>query len=501
MLNADQPEFASLAAVCRARGIAVLDYGRRAERLRLARAGAGCRRPGSSSSPSMAGRIGRASAGRRLPGRQRARGAGAGGGVRRRSARLRSRTLLRAARRARPARADRRPSRAARRCSSTTPTSRTRSTRSWTRCARTPPAAWSRCSAAAATAIRASAPRWARSPPARPTACSSPTTTRAARSRRRSAARSWRPARAPSRSATGARRSAPRVAELAAGDVLVVAGKGHESGQIVGDRVLPFDDATEVAGRAGRAGRGRGMTPRCWTAAELAAATGGRAHGDWSVVGVSIDSRTRAAGRAVRRAARAASRRPRLRRRSPGARRRGAGRPRPGWPQPDAPLRRGRRHHGGADRARPRRARAQPRTHRRDHRQRRQDRHQGGAAPGALGARRRPTPAPRATTTTGACRSSLARAAARRGLRRLRARHERARRDRGARPPGPAAGRDDHHGRAGAPRLLPLGRGDRGRQGRDLRGPGAGRRRGPEPRQSALRAARRAWRRRPAAPA
>jgi UDP-N-acetylmuramoyl-L-alanyl-D-glutamate--2,6-diaminopimelate ligase len=46
----------------------------------------------------------------------------------------------------------------------------------------------------------------------------------------------------------GDRREAIRtaVAELAAGDVLLVAGKGHESGQIVGDRILPFDDATEV---------------------------------------------------------------------------------------------------------------------------------------------------------------------------------------------------------------------------------------------------------------
>jgi UDP-N-acetylmuramoyl-L-alanyl-D-glutamate--2,6-diaminopimelate ligase len=37
------------------------------------------------------------------------------------------------------------------------------------------------------------------------------------------------------------------IADLAPGDALLIAGKGHESGQIVGDRVLPFTDHETVA--------------------------------------------------------------------------------------------------------------------------------------------------------------------------------------------------------------------------------------------------------------
>jgi UDP-N-acetylmuramoyl-L-alanyl-D-glutamate--2,6-diaminopimelate ligase len=40
---------------------------------------------------------------------------------------------------------------------------------------------------------------------------------------------------------------AAAVRMLNPGDVLVVAGKGHETGQIVGDRVLPFSDHDTVA--------------------------------------------------------------------------------------------------------------------------------------------------------------------------------------------------------------------------------------------------------------
>jgi UDP-N-acetylmuramoyl-L-alanyl-D-glutamate--2,6-diaminopimelate ligase len=37
------------------------------------------------------------------------------------------------------------------------------------------------------------------------------------------------------------------IAALQPGDALMIAGKGHETGQIVGDRVLPFSDHDAVA--------------------------------------------------------------------------------------------------------------------------------------------------------------------------------------------------------------------------------------------------------------
>jgi UDP-N-acetylmuramoyl-L-alanyl-D-glutamate--2,6-diaminopimelate ligase len=47
----------------------------------------------------------------------------------------------------------------------------------------------------------------------------------------------------------GDRRAAIRaaIAELSRGDVLLIAGKGHETGQIIGDRVVPFSDHQAVA--------------------------------------------------------------------------------------------------------------------------------------------------------------------------------------------------------------------------------------------------------------
>jgi UDP-N-acetylmuramoyl-L-alanyl-D-glutamate--2,6-diaminopimelate ligase len=54
---------------------------------------------------------------------------------------------------------------------------------------------------------------------------------------------------APNATEIGDRAEAIRkaIADLKAGDVLLIAGKGHETGQIVGDRILPFSDHEAVA--------------------------------------------------------------------------------------------------------------------------------------------------------------------------------------------------------------------------------------------------------------
>ena len=57
-------------------------------------------------------------------------------------------------------------------------------------------------------------------------------------------------------SPTGARAIARAVERARAGDVVVIAGKGHEQGQEVGGALLPFDDR-EVAREALRRCRGR----------------------------------------------------------------------------------------------------------------------------------------------------------------------------------------------------------------------------------------------------
>ena len=64
---------------------------------------------------------------------------------------------------------------------------------------------------------------------------------------------------APGAEEVAGRREAIRaaVSQAGSGDIVLLAGKGHEQGQIVGDRVLPFDDVS----RGGGAERGQSLFP------------------------------------------------------------------------------------------------------------------------------------------------------------------------------------------------------------------------------------------------
>jgi MurE/MurF fusion protein len=77
---------------------------------------------------------------------------------------------------------------------------------------------------------------------------------------------------------------------LSQGDTLIVAGKGHEPGQKIGDIVLPFSDHEEVQ-KAIADARGR---PMLWTIGDMITAMNARPLGAMpaGVTGISIDSRS-----------------------------------------------------------------------------------------------------------------------------------------------------------------------------------------------------------------
>jgi len=79
------------------------------------------------------------------------------------------------------------------------------------------------------------------------------------------------------------------------GDVLLIAGKGHETGQIVGSKVLPFSDQETVR----RVLKPKPDAEPLWTTAALAEAMGAEPAGaDRPVSGIYIDSRTVSRGEA-----------------------------------------------------------------------------------------------------------------------------------------------------------------------------------------------------------
>ena len=84
------------------------------------------------------------------------------------------------------------------------------------------------------------------------------------------------------------------IAALGEGDTLIIAGKGHETGQTVGGETRPFSDRDEAIAAAGALGgrMAEGADNALWTSAEAARATLGEASAPFGVRAISIDTRS-----------------------------------------------------------------------------------------------------------------------------------------------------------------------------------------------------------------
>ncbi len=76
------------------------------------------------------------------------------------------------------------------------------------------------------------------------------------------------------------------VAGLEEGDILVIAGKGHETGQLIKGVMHPFDDREEARKAIDEA------DAPLWTAREIATAANGKTAENFDIFGISIDTRT-----------------------------------------------------------------------------------------------------------------------------------------------------------------------------------------------------------------